>query len=353
MKSQETLEAQLRIVTPVFCAGAEQNGASEIRPFSIRGALRWWYRAVAGDSLKEEASVFGATTGNGTASPIALQLGSWLSEETPLDDRLQPKRAPESGAAYLGYTLYLGSNNRKAVTPGKEPVTLRLRWNWKPASSERQQYIRRAWAASLWLFGHLGGLGTRARRGFGTLALENWTGWEEETGLLGTAHGAASPEQWKERFDSGFQKIGQWFPAPTGALHQHVSQNLQVYLWRTGKRSWDQALDEIGKVFQDFRRRPEIHRPELLAAFGLPIRFRRHPARFARPEKFNRAASPLQIRVVPIGSNYHPMVWRAAGPLVPKQELRLSYSGHYSDQPPREWDRALEQFLDHIRPHCV
>ncbi|TAE90912.1 MAG: type III-B CRISPR module RAMP protein Cmr1 [Verrucomicrobia bacterium] len=38
---------QLEIITPCFCAGADQ-GIAEIRAASIRGQLRWWFRVLGG-----------------------------------------------------------------------------------------------------------------------------------------------------------------------------------------------------------------------------------------------------------------------------------------------------------------
>lgn len=50
----ETME----LITPCFCAGADQAKA-EIRAPSIRGELRWWFRALGG-SRDQEAEVFGS-----------------------------------------------------------------------------------------------------------------------------------------------------------------------------------------------------------------------------------------------------------------------------------------------------
>jgi len=355
MSDQPVLNAELQIVTPVFCAGADPNGVSEIRPFSLRGALRWWYRAIDGDFAKWEPFVFGATTGTGHSSPVALQVRRWVQDTKSLEVRLNPRRAEESGAAYLGYTFYLSNNHRKAIRPERGTVPVRLAWQWQPRERQNQERVRRAWAASLWLFGHLGGLGSRSRRGYGTLALTRWSGWEE-CAHLPPAHGAASPQEWKQRFQQGWKKIRQWFHPQTDAEHQHLGQELNVWLWKEGFASWDKALDKIGDELQNFRRSPDFHKPELLAAFGLPIRFRHHPASFASPKQYNRAASLLQIRVIPINGKYHPLVWRADGPLVPSQKPpKLEYKGNYSEQrqPPTDWDRALNQFLKKIQDSCV
>jgi hypothetical protein len=187
------------------------------------------------------------------------------------------------------------------------------------------------------------------KRGFGTLSLRSWSGWDE-CGQLVPAHGAATPAAWKERLELGFKQIRAWFTPSTDAEHQHLGSALNVLIWKQGWESWAEALNEAGKVFHNFRRAENNHKPELLAAFGLPIRFRNHPARFADLDGFNRAPSRLQFRVAVIDGKYHPVVWCADGPLAPK-EPRLRYKGSYGVHQPN--DRLLSDFFEHIRPRCV
>ncbi len=47
----------LELITPCFCAGADQAKA-EVRAPSIRGQLRWWFRVLGGSAI-EEKEVFG------------------------------------------------------------------------------------------------------------------------------------------------------------------------------------------------------------------------------------------------------------------------------------------------------
>ncbi len=42
----EKLEATFRIVTPMFIGGADQTPSDGIRPPSVKGALRFWWRAL-------------------------------------------------------------------------------------------------------------------------------------------------------------------------------------------------------------------------------------------------------------------------------------------------------------------
>lgn len=52
-----TTTYEVELLTPCFCAGADQTKA-EIRVSSIRGQLRWWFRALGG-TPEQEKEVFG------------------------------------------------------------------------------------------------------------------------------------------------------------------------------------------------------------------------------------------------------------------------------------------------------
>ncbi len=369
----QKLQATMHIVTPVFCGGAAPNDTktAEIRPFSLRGALRWWYRALDPSFAEREADLFGATTGNGASSPVRLGLGHWIRDEKSYRDQLAPSAARENGAAYLGYTLYLGQNDRRAVPEGQDfTVTLSWQWTpkkegcrqedpfaWVPQGTDPATVTRRAWAASLWLFGHLGGLGTRSRRGFGTIALVKWEGWPECEELR-PAHGATSPQEWKTRFEQGFQRIRNWFPAADaeGLHHQHLPGSFRIQLSgqpvhdqphavlrADGQVSWFECLKFAGRQFQSFRAEGSVHKPELLAAFGLPIRFRR--AGLWNLRGWNRSASRLQFRVVQIAGRWHALAWRADGPFVPTTAIELRGPRENRRYEAQGGERLLAQFL--------
>ena len=61
----ERISFECRSVTPMFMYGAD-GSTPELRPASIKGVLRFWWRAIHGDlSLKElhekEGEIFGST----------------------------------------------------------------------------------------------------------------------------------------------------------------------------------------------------------------------------------------------------------------------------------------------------
>ena len=65
----------LELLTPCFCAGADQARA-EVRAPSIRGQLRWWFR-VLGGTPEQEKRVFGGVHGDApAASAIVIRVRS-------------------------------------------------------------------------------------------------------------------------------------------------------------------------------------------------------------------------------------------------------------------------------------
>ena len=91
----------VEILTPCFCAGAEQAKA-EIRVPSIRGQLRWWFRALGG-SAAEEKAVFGgvhpvpgeARKDSARASAVAVRICGVRHAEAWRPFRVDPN-SPES-----------------------------------------------------------------------------------------------------------------------------------------------------------------------------------------------------------------------------------------------------------------
>lgn len=176
----ETLEATYRVVTPMFLGGADQTPVDGLRPPSFKGALRFWWRALNWHRFRaatscdesalivlhdEEARLFGLAAGSGQDSGQGVFL---------LRITRQPRNAVESnwpqnntGSGYLGYGLMetRETPHRQGIREGGDfDVQLRFKPRTNPAD---QETIREAMQA-LSLFG---GLGSRARRGFGSLTL--------------------------------------------------------------------------------------------------------------------------------------------------------------------------------------
>ena len=95
--------AEIEFITPAFLAGADQN-VPEIRVPSIRGELRWWFRALGG-TQSEEAELFGSVHMNVSASAVVLRVSDVAPKFGP--DISAPQ---ESDKGYLYYFAKVSGN---------------------------------------------------------------------------------------------------------------------------------------------------------------------------------------------------------------------------------------------------
>lgn len=352
------LTVVLSAVTPLFLGGAEPNERAETRVPSIKGLLRYWYRAVDGKYQAGESRFFGSSDPKVGQSPCLLRSASWeegqfeweggrvrdRDRDRPGRYTLSPERGgfqrssptgPLNGITYLGYSLKLGGNDRKAIPP-RARVTVFA----QPRPGHDSEALRRAWLAALWLLVHVGGVGSRARRGLGSLRLDQWEGWPECAELALPCQ-ANTPSEWEARLRDGLARLREWFPTQPAVTHTVLGPGARFSIVEAGHQSWEAAADDAGLRLQQFRqRRPPDYEaikqhlsdgrplraaPER-AGFGLPLTFRYSSLPGQRPITFqgaihngvarDREASPLFIRVVHLGYQYHAVFARMLAPLL-------------------------------------
>ncbi len=152
----------LEVITPCFCGGAEPNQGAEIRPASIRGQLRWWFRVLGGfkslapQSVEDqEAMIFGRTSGDeGTAGMLTVRVKcSSISKDYPAPGMQSPE----------GYFLFPLRNKPRHQIPAGQLFELQFLWRGDPRLAEDLRALGS-------VFGNLGSLGFRSRRAMGALA---------------------------------------------------------------------------------------------------------------------------------------------------------------------------------------
>ncbi len=179
---------QVEVLTPMFGGGVEIDGSRKpcdpitlIRGASIRGQLRFWWRAVnprGCTAVKElrvaEAEVFGtAASGKAKQAGVATRALSVCVPQQPAraedvqvfeEGSKRIKRGLE-GVAYGAFPLRdtESANVHGVLHQIRDPFSLELDF---PASSQRDI------DAALWAWLNFGGLGGRTRRGFGAVALK-------------------------------------------------------------------------------------------------------------------------------------------------------------------------------------
>ncbi len=175
--SLPSVRLPLETLTPLFLGGADPRGDPELRSSSIRGALRFWLRALLGgcygtddQALAEirrlEAETFGEAGGEGKAgaSPILVRTMSVKMEKQTFEENTQ-------GLSYLlfGMQKMRSSSARRYFAPGSQ-FDLILRGRIGAPLEQQEKALRRALLAT-WLLIHLGGIGARSRRAAGSLGV--------------------------------------------------------------------------------------------------------------------------------------------------------------------------------------
>lgn len=171
----------VELLTPVMIGGADARALDKpptLRPPSLRGHLRFWSRALGGEDLAEEL------WGSVNTGQRAQFLGPQPLTKKPKEALLIPSR---------GYKAFM-------VPPGDQ-VVLRL---WIPDSVPRDRL-----QAVLWTWLHLGTIGRRSRRGYGSV---QWVpsegdllaGWPP----LWPSHHLKSKEDLRTYLETGLTKVG-------------------------------------------------------------------------------------------------------------------------------------------------
>lgn len=179
----KTLSASFEIVTPMFIGGSDQQTA-QLRPSSLKGALRFWWRALNWSRVcalhgsdqnaalrqlhADESRLFGhAATDNGGGQGVFLMQVSDLS----VKEQKQPFGTGfDNGILYLlGQGLGSFRDGNHCLRPGLAAGgSFDLRLLFRPGISQGDIA---SVVQAVQAFGLLGSLGSRARHGMGSVAL--------------------------------------------------------------------------------------------------------------------------------------------------------------------------------------
>lgn len=175
----DEIEATYRITTPMFCAGAKQQRA-EFRVPSFKGVLRFWWRTLAWSAVcsvtelrRKEALLFGSTD---RMAPWRMRMvgapgGATLQKGETLKDGSSRLGV---GASYLGYGAVQPQKKGGRLERGclRAPAEVTIGLRLRPAArstltdEDHQRLVR-----ALELLGLVGSMGSKARKGYGSMTL--------------------------------------------------------------------------------------------------------------------------------------------------------------------------------------
>jgi len=336
------IEASYRLTTPLFGGGADPKIA-ELRLPSFKGVLRFWWRALAwsrcaGDLARiqnEEQQLFGSTrTGQAL---VLMRLGSQKPLDTlEADDRLTVARGDRQvvgmGVRYLGYGL-MRPYGADAGVLSRGCVLAPLEFTVQLRATGLTPELQKTLVQALIAVGTLGGMGSRSRRGYGSLVIRSLT-VDGESPRLGsggqpwsapgdvTELASTIAELQRQANRSGLPK---YTALSSGARHVVLTANdcrepLHL-LDRVGRemvreRSWGRDRKILRDVpsernfisdhhLMDTRithERERRNHPERIA-YGLPHNYGSAPLKQVGPAgQLDRRASPLFIHIHQCGS---------------------------------------------------
>lgn len=339
----KTMEATFQIVTPMFIGGADQKKADDgIRPPSVKGALRFWWRALNWGRFRsqsscdeaalallhaEESRLFGAAASdNGGGQGCFLLTVQHDGLTQTASDEIHQRFARKDAARYLGYGLMVAFKLLKKQLEAGQLI--------RPCINEKQIFtaklvfrglVEPSIRNALIGLGMLGGLGSRSRHGLGSIALLKIREGDDNTWV--------APKT-REEYKAELKKLIRPCCMATGLPpYSAFSQQTRVdelfsandpydVMDMFGKamllyRSWGKGGKVLGsfseKRFEDdhdwfreagsFRKKNSKFHPKRVV-FGLPHNYGQSAYTHVIPESHERRASPLLFHVHPVDTQF-------------------------------------------------
>ncbi len=353
----KSIEFNVRVITPMFMAGADRN-TPELRPSEFKGMMRFWWRAARAENdikklKKEEAEIFGGTGVGEGRSNLRLAFDRHVPNEDWIGFNISDELNEKLGCKYLFYSTFLLRSRGKPII--RKYIKSKYRFNLK-LSILNEQFFDKI-LSSFWLAIYLGGFGTRSRRGGGNIAIEGIEG-----DLKNVELSFLTPKTTK------IEELGEWIKENLKFIKLSIrTQNTSQYpnlsnsriLIFPSKEDWADSLDAlnwVGEKFKFFRKR---HKADLwnMSAFGMPIMHNRFSIRMipynnAKRRLSERLASPLIIKVIEVNSLFFPMLIKLNYNIGDVgKEIRANREWHYANKGDvKKVDmKKIDEFFDELK----
>lgn len=238
----------------MFLGGADNENTAELRPTSIKGALRFWFRAINYGKYQDykkvkevEDELFGSTT---SQSSFFLKLDTkYIRSET----EQKRKELLPFGISYLGYGLdyeKVDKNERgqkkkvrllrNYLIPGKN-FTMELLIKPKYQDQLNVEDLIKPIKA----LGLFGGLGSRSRRGFGSVTLDSIFVDDKKCWVAPN-----SKEELRDAFKGFYSSLELNNTIPEYTAFSCDSRTIILDEFD----NYNDALENVGRAMMDFRR---------------------------------------------------------------------------------------------------
>jgi len=316
----KTIEATYRIVTPMFIGGADSSPSDGIRPPSFKGALRFWWRALNWGEYQDltalhqkEEELFGsADTGQGTFL-LAIQSESL---QTVNAGEVHSEFSKNDAARYLGYGLMgaFGANSGKlerGCISQNQAFTVQLMF---------RKEVEPSIIDALKVLGLLGGLGSRSRKGLGSIAIESLMLGKDVIWSKPNSH-----DEYQREISMLFENVQLdsklppftafssqtqvdcllESPSSIAVLNEYGKGMMMYRSWGKNGKVLRQPREENFKGDHDWSKgsMPEGFHPRRVV-FGLPHNYGKHESMHVDPAQHKRRSAPLIFHVHQVGERF-------------------------------------------------
>ncbi|MGQ4912831.1 MAG: type III-B CRISPR module RAMP protein Cmr1, partial [Candidatus Thorarchaeota archaeon] len=284
------LQVELETVTPLYMGGAFQQ--PEFRIPSVKGLLRYWYRALDPKFKDRESTTFGSTSTSQsrvlmylTGKPSRMRYEAYLRTPSRKPQETQTIKNVDPGVRYILFPFGM-KPGRVAISAGQQFKVDHVLSSLVDEGTNTAQTARRALIASWWALSSIGGLGARSRRGMGSIRILNAVSDWPEAKQISLVNPGSDGTEWFNHFKKGLLTIRKWFGVPKPSSHITLSKGCYVLLLGPrsqadlGYDSWTHALNSFGLSLQEFRKNRE---PGDLLHFGIPFKLGRDVVRAEGP----------------------------------------------------------------------
>jgi len=255
-----------KLITPLFGGGVKAQQADPItiiRGASVRGQLRFWWRATRGGQFNgdlnklraRENAIWGSATKKGDKDTGPSKVKIVIRDSTSgVEDRPfevvankngKPTPRPRSGSAAPPYAAFPLQPERENAIINMDTPTVRTGIEFTMEISypqEEGQNVR----AALWAWETFGGIGGRTRRGFGALQLVEYSINGEKQSIT-LAQVKQMDTELREQLKTHIVK-GEWHKNVP-----HLTDTLRMEIISKGASSPQQAWKDLIGRFQKFR----------------------------------------------------------------------------------------------------
>jgi len=299
----KNISVTIKFITPAFIGGADNNEFSELRSASLKGLLRYWWRALCSDDLDlnnmktKEEKIFG-----GQRNRSSFDIRIYRLDNNPLQkqnkdfENMKDSKSKEikDGIKYLFFSLYQQKKiENKFFIPTNSQYEIEFIF-------KNENNIKEVLKA-LWALENFGGIGARSRRGAGSFKIINIKGLND----LKISNSEFPKFLYMEENNKQFN-IEEFYNEKINIIQKSTkldeftrisNGNFKIKIINNNFTNSYDVLNHIGNVYKNFRDYRKKFKDESSAlhnflinnnqptlpikrvAFGLPINYKFKPPR--------------------------------------------------------------------------